>query len=243
MIGPGLWAALGSASMLAGFVRGVTGFGGALTLTPFIVVLLGPLESVPLVMVIHAVTGLVDWKQWRHAAHWARVLPFTVAGIVATTIFSALLADTTPGTLKRITGAVIALLALVQLAGRQWKHGGGRIPTSVAAAASGFCAAVAGTPGPPAVLYFTGLGEAESQSARANLLAYFALLYTAGACVLAMQGRLPRPLGVQALLLSPFFYVGTLAGTKVFHRIGTRRFNQVVAVLLVVSGFVMLAGR
>lgn len=230
--------ALAAAAFAGGLVRGWTGFGGALIMAPCCAVLINPKDTAEIIILVNVLAGLQGFRRCLPSVHWRKVLPLAAVSIVFTAVFGRLLEGATSTTNRRVIGIAIVVLAVLQLTGWKWRHQGGGIPTFFAGLFGGALTAVAGVPGPPAVLYFGGSAR-ESQTFRANLLSYFVLLYAFSAVVLGFEGRSSRHGFLLSLLISPLYYLGSFSGERLYHRMPGVRFDRIVAIVLAASGITL----
>lgn len=226
-------------SLLAGLIKGLTGFGSALVMAPFFSLLLGPHISIALIILIHTFTSQQGASAWRGQIRWPPVLGLATLAVVFDILGTHVMAEADPDTLRRATGALVILLAALHTRGIRWRHNGGAVPTLLAGAICGTFMSMAGLGGPPAVYYFDGL-VGNSTRLRAHLLAFFMILFIAITAALAMQGLLTLELCLLALLLVPAFYLGACLGELGFHRLHVDHFKYLIGALLAGSGLIAL---
>ena len=75
---------------------------------------------------------------------------------------------------------------------------------------------------------------------RASLIGLFAIDYTWRVAVYAATDLLTMEIINFALMLTPAFILGTILGHKIHFKINETRFRQVVAVILIISGILLL---
>ena len=67
---------------LAGVIRGITGFGGAMVLTPPLALLLGLRLAIPVVLLLEAFAGAPMMRDAARRATWRTLTPITLAALV-----------------------------------------------------------------------------------------------------------------------------------------------------------------
>ncbi len=67
---------------LAGIIRGINGFGGAMVMTPPLALLLGPQLAVPVVLLLEAFAGAPMMRDAARKATWRRLAPIALAACV-----------------------------------------------------------------------------------------------------------------------------------------------------------------
>jgi uncharacterized membrane protein YfcA len=200
--------------LLAGIVRGFSGFGTALVFVPLASIVIPPVIAIALVVMLDMVGPLVNLRR-----ALAEGEPRAVGWLSLGMLFGlgpgfALLLHAPVETI-RWAASLTALGAAIAL-GLGWRWRGGRGPgvqTGVGGV-SGFLGGMTGLSGPPVVLFLLAAPIAAA-TVRANLILYFLVLDLALLALLAATGQLG--LGLVALagaLVLPFMaanYLGALA--------------------------------
>jgi len=226
---------------LAGVIRGLTGFGGAMVLTPPLALLLGPQLAIPIVLLLEAFAGAPMMRDAARRASWRTLAPITLAAFVTIPLGGYVLVHADQQLLRRAIAAIVVVFALLLLRG--YRYDGARgLPGSVSAGAvGGTLLGAAGIGGPPVILYLLS-GPDPIQVTRANLTLYVAFSSVAGLAMLATRGILNTTTLASTLVLAPLYFVGVLLGARLFARFSDKRFRQFTLVLLLaVSTFIMVA--
>jgi uncharacterized membrane protein YfcA len=223
-----LLAWLAAVSLLAGVIKGVSGFGAALIMAPLFGLWLPPSHASALVILLHAATALQGWRNWSRLVHWKSVTPLALVALACT------------------MGAVVILLTLLHVGGWRWQHQGGVAATLSAGLASGAMTALGGMGGAPAVYYFSGGpgGKAEDHHVtarlRANLLGYFCLLFLGASLILGLQRHINVAVLASSAVLVPVFAAGVLIGERLYRHLPACWINFTVTALLLGSGLLSL---
>jgi hypothetical protein len=232
--------ALGIA-ILAGMVRGVTGFGGAMVMAPPFALLLGPRLMVPVVLLLEGIAALPMVWQTRTQVRWRTIAPILAAACVTIPLGGYVLVTADPGMLRRAVAAIVIVFALLMLRG--WRYSGPqRLPASLALGGlSGVMTGGIGVGAPPVILYLIS-GPDPIAVTRANLTLFLAGISLAALVMLWSRDILDAHSGWMALLLTPVYFVGLLCGVRLFARFNDARFRQFTLLLLVaVSTAILLA--
>ena len=226
---------------LAGVIRGITGFGGAMVLTPPLALLLGPQLAIPAVLLLEAFAGAPMMRDAARHAKWRTLAPITLAAFVTIPLGGYVLVHANQDVLRRAIAAIVVVFALLLLKGARYTGAHG-LPSSLSTGAlSGALLGAAGIGGPPVILYLLS-GPDPVTVTRANLTLYVALISVAGLAMLAARGILNATALESTLLLAPLYLIGVLLGGRLFRRFSDRRFRQfTLLLLLAVSTFIMLA--
>jgi uncharacterized membrane protein YfcA len=216
---------------VAGVIRGVTGFGGAMVMSPPFALILGPLVMVPVVLLLESVAALPMVLQTRRLARWGVIAPIALAACIAAPLGTYVLVHADPQILRRVIAATVILFAVLLLRG--WRYAGRQRAATGASlgALAGAMASATSIGGPPVILYLLA-GPDPIEVTRANLMFFVAAVSLAGVAMLALAGGLdPRAPWIAAGLMLPY-YGGTLAGSKLFSRFDDRRFRQLTLILM-----------
>lgn len=228
-------------ALAGGLVRGTTGFGAAMVMTPPLALLVGARTAVPVTLLLETFAAAPMLPAAFALARWRVIAPICAAAILAVPAGGLLLALASPLTLRRLIAATVILFSLALLSGRQYK-GAQRLPTSVGLGAlSGTMLGATSIGAPPVILYLLS-GPDPVQITRANLTLYVVVISAAGLVMLAVSGLLTGATLQQAALLALPFAAGVVAGSRLFARFSDKRFRQLTMVLMfLVSLGVLLA--
>jgi uncharacterized membrane protein YfcA len=224
---------LAAATLAAGFLRGVTGFGFALAAVPLYSLSVPPLQAVILAQMLQIAAAPVDFMQVRRHVD-RRALGLLCAGALVFTPVGAFFALRLPADVLRLAIAVVVLMGLVALLAR-FTVPGGRVATMIAGAMAGLLGGLAAMPGPPAVAYFLGRGT-DRRVSRASLLLFFAFTACMALGSLALASDVLRwEMLTRAAAAWPLMILGTWAGTRLFERLGDGHYRIAALAVLFVS--------
>lgn len=260
-----LLAGLSVVSLVAGLTKGVTGFGGALIMAPLFGLALPPAQAAALIVLVNCAASLQGCRSWLRRAHWRSVLPLAAIALIVTAGCVRLIASGAIPDLHRLIGACVLVVTLLHMLGWRWQHDGGTRPTLAAGALSGMMTALCGIGGVAAVYYFNGIrprarhdaarhapaaamelqeatSQAQAELLRANLLAYFMVLFAGAAAILAIDGQIGATQLEMSVWLVPAFAAGVLIGERLYGLLSPLWFQRIVSGLLFCAGMVALAG-
>ena len=237
---PSLWAAIVLVTILAGVVKGATGFAMPMVMISGLGSLLPPELALASLILPTLVTNIVQaLRNGLGAALGSIVTHRRYLLIVLVCIaFSAQLVAVLPSAvLYLFVGTPVTVFALIQLAGVRLT-----IPPRRRLAAefaiggfAGIIGGVSGVWGPPTVMYLNALDTPKVDHLRAQ-----GILYGLGAVVLTLahirSGVLSATTApLSALLVLPGL-AGIAAGFQIVDRLDQRRFRQATLVVLVIAG-------
>lgn len=217
---------------LAGVIRGITGFGGALVMTPPLAFLFGPWLTVPVALLLESLVALPMVVQTRRLVRWRVIAPICVAASLTAPLGVQVLVSADPHVLRRAIAAIVIVFSLLLL--RSWRYSGRqRVGTSVGlGAVSGAMLGATSIGAPPVILYLLS-GPDPVETTRANLTLYLVVSSLAGLIMLWARGVLDVPATWMALVLAPGYYGGLLLGVRLFPYFSDTRFRQFALLLLV----------
>jgi uncharacterized membrane protein YfcA len=226
---------------LAGVVRGVTGFGGAMVMAPPLALLLGPIVAVPVVLLLESVAAAPMLRQTMPLVRWRVIAPICLAACAAVPLGVNLLVSTHPQMLRRAIAGIVIVFSLLLLRG--WRYAGPqRMATSLGLGAlSGAMTGAMSVGAPPVILYLLS-GPDRVETTRANLTFYLVVISAAALVMLWAGGVLDAPAAWTALALAPGYYVGLLCGLRLFAYLSEARFRRLTLLLLIaVSSGILVA--
>jgi uncharacterized membrane protein YfcA len=217
---------------VAGVVRGITGFGGAMVMAPPLALLLGPALAVPVVMALESIAATPLLVQTRREVRWPLVGPILVAACLAAPLGSYVLVVADPQLLRRAIAAIVIAFSLLLLLG--WRYTGRqRTATSAAiGAVSGAMLGATSIGGPPVILYLLS-GPDPVTTTRANLSLFVAATALAGLLSLWAVGALASGALPASLLLAPGYLAGLAGGVRAFPHFDDQRFRRFTLLLLI----------
>lgn len=230
---PSVLGYLALISVVAGLAKGMTGFGGALVMAPLFGLLMPAPEVGVLIVLIHLATSLQGARRWAATARWRVVVPLALIAMVCAALTAHGLMHAGSTNMRRVVAAAVLLSTLMHIRGWRWLHDSGWRPTFAAGALSGALTALGGIGGPPVVYYFNGV--AQGPTLRANLLAYFAVLYVGVVAMACLAHQIHLPQVYTSALLVPTFALGVFLGERLCARLSARVMNHAVSGLLLAS--------
>ena len=226
---------------LAGLIRGITGFGGAMVMSPPLALLLGPKLTVPVVLLLEGIAAAPMLARTHTLVRWPLMGPISVAAFVAAPLGTYLLITAEPQLLRRIIAGTVVVFSLLLLRG--WRYAGAqRTATGVGLGAlSGAMASATSIGGPPVILYLLA-GPDPIETTRANLMFFICAVSVSGLTMLALAGAFSVDALWIAAGMAPGFYLGMVAGARLFSRFNDARFRQFTLLLmLAVAAGILLA--
>ncbi len=244
LIPPELWgtdlAFAAATVLLAGLIRGFSGFGSAMINAPVLSLLWGPTVGVPVAALVEFVPAVQLTPRALPVAQWRLVWLLGIPALILIPAGSWLLVTLPTEALRRGLAAVVLLLVIILWSG--WRYRGRQTaPLSAGVGAlSGLLSGTTGMGGPPVILYLMA-GTDGAAVLRANMIGYFTIILIGLAATYALLGLFGSiVLWRTGILIVPFI-VGIFVGARLFPLASERTFRNIaLAVLAISSSYVLL---
>jgi hypothetical protein len=224
-----------AAVVLAGLVRGLAGFGGALVMVPILSLLFGPAPAVAMTIAIELVGYVQLLPGAARHIRWREVAPMGAAALAALPLGVYGVVHVDAEAMRRVIGGVVVLLALLLMLGWRARRRPGLPAALGVSALAGLLQGLAGTPGPPVVLYLHA-GPNSAAGNRQQLIGFFLVLDLAGLALFAWQGVFAAGALQRTLLLIPVSIVATWAGGYLFRRAPEALLRPLALALILLIG-------
>lgn len=225
--------AAGVIACVAGAVRGITGFGGAMVMAPPLALLLGPKLAVPVVLMLESFAAAPMLVQTRHHVQWNVIGAILLAACVTVPLGVLALVAVEPIIIRRVIAITVIVFAIALLCGWRYTRRPSLATSVGLGAVSGAMQGATSVGGPLVILYLLS-GPDPVETTRANLTLYLAVCSLIGVVVLWHQGLFDAHAAWTSVLLAPGYYVGLVLGLRLFPRFSDTRFRQFTLVLLIV---------
>lgn len=203
-----------AAALLAGIIRGVSGFGQALIFVPLAGLAYPPATAVPLMWVAGTVVTPLMLRPHLRSTDWLEVLPLAFGAALMLPLGIWLLAHAGELLLRWVICTLVLLCTLALAAGWQFQLPRARGFAVLLGGMSGLIGGATGMGGPPLILFWVG-GRGDAARIRSNIFVYLWLL---GLMELAIGtvGGLVSGAVVRGLALAPAYGLGIIVGNRLF---------------------------
>lgn len=229
----------GLAVLLAGFLRGLTGFGFALVAVPIVSTLVEPQIVVPMILIHGVVTSIPLLIHARREMQPLRIWPLMLGAIIGAPIGSYLLVALDADTLRLLIGIVALGFALLLLAGFSRPVKQERLAFLPVGFLSGVLNGSSSLAGPPVILFFANQ-RIPPMIFRANIL----LLFFSTNLATIVAFIVGQVFSVDSFLLAfafgPSLLIGTYLGARYSHSVNARVFRRVALAVVMASGLIAI---
>lgn len=242
-----VWAGLAVTTFAAALLQAAGGFGFAVVATPLYLAFVAPKTAIQLVVIIATALTAAVLPRLHRAVAPALLLRLALGSAAGVPLGLAAFRHSNAIIMRAVAGTTVlgfaALLVVVRRRasiGRTVRLAASRGRDITAGAVSGAAAALVGMAGPPVLIYLL-LAGAASQTIRATLLAFFALVYVATLAANAATIGIPGQSWLAAGILLPFALFGGVVGRSLGDRLGPEGFARLAIGLLAAAGLFTLA--
>lgn len=202
-------------TILAGFVRGFSGFGTALVFMPVAGQLMPPIWALTVLVVMDLFGPIPNLPRARRDGDLREVALLSGAMVIALPLGLMVLSSIRPEIFRYAVSALALLVPVLLLMGLRYR-GAMNAPVLLGTGGlSGFLGGVVGVPGPPVILLYLASTRLAAQ-VRANILMYLFIFDIALIAVLAFQDRLETVPVILGLLLALPVMLANMAGAAIF---------------------------
>jgi uncharacterized membrane protein YfcA len=225
---------------IGGVIRGATGFGGAMVMTPTMSLLLGPIPAVVIALLLETFAAFKMIPTAVRTANWSTIAPIGAAACMTAPLGGYLLMTLDPQLMRRAIAATVVVFSLLLLAGLRYR-GTQRVGTSIALGAlSGVLVGATSVGAPPVIVYLLASSD-RSEVTRANLTLFVTIISLAALIVMTWNGMLDRTNALRALALSPCYFGGVWLGNHLFGRVNASVMRLWTLIFLVIVSATVLA--
>jgi uncharacterized membrane protein YfcA len=236
----GLFAVLILIAVGGGFCQRVAGFGLGIFSLIFLPFFLPTVQAAAMCSLLSL--AIASYNSFRHRQHiqLKLLLPVMIAATVTIPLAVYFSADVPQNTMKLLLGVALCLLSTYFLFLDERIHFKPTVPNGIAAGAlGGTLTGLFSTGGPPVVLYLL--------HSTSDKYVYFATIQTYFALTALYSNMFRLTSGIltwRVVIFAAVSLVGTLIGNqiggKVFDRLDSKKFKQVIYIGMIISGIIMI---
>src|SRR5262245_2389623 len=172
---------------LAGFMRGITGFGGAMLMAPPLSMLIGPVPTVVTALILETAAALVMFPDAWPKINKRILLYLTIPACFTVPIGGYLLITLDPFIARKVIAAVVVVFSLGLLAGLRYSGSQRPLTSVVLGGIVGVLLGSTSVGAPPVILYLLS-GPDPQAVTRANLTVFVTALSVIGLVMLVVAG-------------------------------------------------------
>lgn len=234
------WYLAAMSVMVAGIVRGFSGFGAGLVLVPSLSLIYGPMNAVVSVVLLELIpTAQLMPRAIKHC-HWPSVLPMMLAATVTVPLGAALLVVMNENTVRHMI-AIMVLLATALLASGWRLSQAGRTRTGplMTGAISGVLSGAAGLGGLPVIMYYLSTAHL-ARVTRSSIILFLFVTVMVSLISFVFHGIVSEAVVLRCMSLAPVLLAATWLGGRIFGHVSEQRFRSILLMLMSAVGLITL---
>lgn len=206
---------LAAAILIAGLVRGFSGFGAAMIFMPVASTVIEPRAAAAGFLVLDTLVTLPLLFGVIRRCDWVTVLPVSLSAMAVVPLGAAILAHADTSVLRWVLSAIVLAAVAILLLG--WRYSGRpRLAASLGVGAvAGLLSGVSQVAAPPVVVFWAA-GPNPPRTIRANLIVFFAIVSLSAFAAFYLNGFYDAGVVVLIVVLAPIYGLGILAGARLF---------------------------
>lgn len=209
---------LSFATVVAGALRGFSGFGAGLLLAPIYSLFMPPATVVTVILVLNLITTFQMLPRALGSANWRLVLSLFIPSLFGIPVGLLVLHSIDALLMRKLIAIVVILISVVLLSGWRYKGRRGVVQDSVAGFTSGCLSSLGGIGGPPVLLYLFSSRDLSANVLRSVFIIYFGMVQIATLVPLAVGGSITWTHAAYVGYLLPLYVLATAAGGMAQHR-------------------------
>ena len=229
------WVLSFCAVIFAAFIRGVAGFGFALTLAPILLLILNSKSIVAINLLLGAFSSIVILRSNYRNVNLRGIAPMALSSLLGIPLGIWLITIITPSTLKMLVGGVTVVFAIPLALGFTRVFARETVACSISGFLSGFLDASTSLGGPPVVLFMHNQNW-RKQIIHASLAAYFLFCGVFSLIGLSASGFMNTQVLIFTASLVPAAFIGIGVGLVTFRRIDPRFFRGLSLAIIIGAG-------
>lgn len=238
LLAPQTWF-VAAVVLVAGVVRGFSGFGGALIFIPLTAAILGPKKAVAVFYLFDLLSATPYGYAYIPKCNKREVAPMIVAAWALIPAGAWVLASADPYVLRWLLCSIV--LAMLALLASGWRYKGQpNVPSTMAVGAlAGLSGGATGVSGPVVIAYWLS-SLSPPAVIRANIMVFYALVSTMTDVIFFLKGFFTFDVAVYALVAWPIYSLGLYAGARFFKGSSEKLYRNVAYVLIAASVLISL---
>lgn len=239
LTGGGLAPSVLAASLLAGIVRGYTGFGAAMVFMPIASASLGPMAAIAVLWLVDTLMQLPMVAKARKLAGYREIALLLPGALVGAPLGALVLAWSDPFALRWALCAMILGAVAVMASGWRYEGEPARGATLATGLVSGLFTGSVGLGGMPIALFWLA-GRGSNAAVRASIVMLFLFTGLVAGLSYAAVGAFTAEVWPAAIVAMPLYGAGLLAGSALFERAGNRAFRPVAFAVILFAALISL---
>lgn len=227
------------AVLIAGTLRGFSGFGAGMILVPSLSLLYDPIIAVVSVVLLEMIPAIQLLPKVIPKCHWRSVIPMSLASVVTIPLGSFVLVNTDPDVMRNSISILVLFCVFILAIGWQYKGEYSTKASTMTGMASGLISGATSLGGLPVILYYLS-GSQKTEVTRASIVVFLVITVLVSLVTYIIHGIITSEIFLRTALLAPFFIVAIWFGGSLFGKASEGLFRLITLSLLGSVGLAML---
>jgi hypothetical protein len=233
------FAGVALAALVAGLVRGFSGFGAAMVFIPVAAVLYTPQTAVVFLYIADGIVTLPLVVAALRHCDWREVAPLAAGATLAYPVGVKLLLAIDPEPMRWIISLLVLGLVAALASGWRYRTKPGLAGTVAVGGVAGLAGGTTGIAGPPIVLFWLA-GQGLAPVVRANIMVFFAITTVVGGVLYLWSGLFTAPRVAGAVSLLPVYGLAIWLGARAFGLASETAYRRLALTLCAAAGLIGL---
>lgn len=227
------------AVLIAGILRGFSGFGAGMVLVPSLSLLYNPLVAVVSVVLLEMIPAIQLLPNVISKCHWRSVIPMSLASVFTIPLGSFVLVNADADVMRHSISILVLLCVFILAIGWQYKGAYSLKASTMTGMASGLISGATSLGGLPVMLFYLS-GSQETKVTRASIVVFLVITVLVSLVTYLSHGIITSDILLRTVLLAPFFIVAIWFGGRLFGKASEALFRMITLSLLGSIGLAML---
>ena len=233
------WFLAIGALVFAAFIRGATGFGLALVLTPFLILIMDPKAAIPVILLLAQLSNIVILASCFRRVNTKRLLPMFVGSLLGVPVGVFIIIVISTAVLKILIGGMTILFSLLLAFKLTPRFANERLASGIAGFLCGMLTTAAGLGGPPVILFMHNQ-KWPKEEIYPNLSAFFLISTGASLIGLSLSGLVTHQILLTSASLIPGLVIGVFLGMLTFKHVNESYF-RILSMMVIIGAGVLAA--
>ncbi len=226
-------------TILAGLIRGFTGFGSAMVMAPPFALFFSPAETVAIVLFLELiVSAQLIPGAWRNV-DWRLLIPLVIGAWIATPLGVWTLLAVDESIMRRAIAGTVLTFVLILSTGWRYERTPRPAITFGFGMLSGIFGSATGMTGPPVVLYLLS-GAKSPVQVRATIIIFFVFADIPPIIGLAVNDVIDQTIILRSLVLAPAIILAAWLGGMGFRSANATTYRKVTLAFLSIIAVTVL---
>ena len=224
---------------IAGLIRGFTGFGNMIVMSPGLSLIFGPVVAIPMIYIIELPIVSFFLLKFFKKIQWKEILLLVITSLLFAPVGLILLKNLNAEIINKWIGITVILVSLILFFNFKINIKGKYIPQFFFGSLSGLIGGSTGLGGPPIVSYFL-VSNFTADQIRSNITGTFFIRVSISIIFTMILGMMSLKIFFEAIVLIPIYLLFSLIGDFLYKYSNDKLFKKIALVIFLFFGLIIL---